>query len=247
MSYGVRFRVWGDFALFTRPEMKAERVSYDIPPASALRGIAEAIHWKPAIRYDIRRVAILNPVRFVSIRRNELGTVGPCEIEENRQQRASLVLRDVDYIVHAEIHLTGESDREAERGGNVVAKHRDIFHRRLENGQQHFQPYLGCREFPAHCGPTDGKWKTCACNGECARINGPASAHPNPAQPPTMCARNLALRPLGAMLREVRYEKTFHQRGKNKGEFAGYKATPEFFEFPAVMESGVVDFHRKAE
>lgn len=98
MNYGVHFRVWGERALFTRPELKAERVSYDVPPASALRGVAEAIHWKPAIRYKIRRVAVLNPIRFASVRRNELGTFAPCDIEDHRQQRASLPLRDAGLV-----------------------------------------------------------------------------------------------------------------------------------------------------
>ena len=223
--------------MFTRPEMKAERVSYEAPPASALRGVAEAIHWKPAIRYEIRRVAVLNPIRFAPVRRNEVGTFGPCDIEESRQQRASLLLRDADYIVHGEIHLTGADDRDAARGGNAVSKHRDIFHRRLEKGQQHFQPYLGCREFPAVCEPTDGTWKPCACDGECARMRGPVPAD----GPPTMCKRNLELRPLGMMLREMRYAPKRDKKGKEKSE-REYDAAPEFFS--AVMENGVVDFRR---
>lgn len=235
MNYGAQFRVWGEFALFTRPEMKAERVSYEVPPASALRGIAEAIHWKPAIRYDILRVAVLNPVRFAAVRRNELETFAPCVAEENRQQRAALILRDVDYIVHAEIHPTGEADRDVKNGGNLIGKHRDIFRRRLKNGQQHFQPYLGCREFPAHFGEVDGGWKTCACDGECLRAKSPSVAE----NPPAMCRRNLELRPLGRMLREKQYAK---KRDKKGGEKPGreYDVVPEFFS--AVMKNGVVDF-----
>ena len=235
MSYAIKFRVWGEFALFTRPEMKAERVSYDVPPASALRGIAEAIHWKPAIRYEILRVAVLNPVRFISVRRNELGTFAACNIEEKRQQRASLILRDVDYIVCAEIQLTGAEDRDASNG-NVLSKHQDIFNRRLEKGQTHFQPYLGCREFPAYCAPVD-EWQPCACNGECARLKSPAAID----QPPAMCRRNLEIRPLGVMLREIHYEPKRNKQGKAKPDHQ-YQATPQFFS--AMLENGVVDFRR---
>ena len=208
MSYGVRFRVWGEFALFTRPEMKAERVSYDAPPASALRGVAEAIHWKPAIRYEIQSVAVLNPVRFASLRRNELGVKAACEIEGHRQQRAALVLRDVDYIVHAALELTDSAGE-----GESVAKHLEMFKRRLARGQNQFQPYLGCREFPAHCGPA-------------------------PEPPPRPCAENMGVRPLGRMLREIRY------RPLKSGSRA-YEAAPEFFS--AVMRDGVVNFFPRGE
>ena len=236
MDYGIQFRVWGDFALFTRPEMKAERVSYDVPPASAMRGIAEAIHWKPAISYEILSIAVLNPIRFASIRRNELGIIAPGNIEDNRQQRASLVLRDVDYIVRAAIHPTGAEDRDAKSGVNIVSKHRDIFRRRLEKGQQYFQPYLGTREFPAHCAPVPGRWNPCSCNGQCPRMAGPA---PRNGGPPTMCRHNLSPRPLGSILREKRYEKARDKKGDEKPDNE-YTVTPEFF--VAIMKKGVVDF-----
>ena len=240
MNYGIQFRVWGEFALFTRPEMKAERVSYEVPPASALRGVAEAVHWKPAIRYEVRRVAVLNPVRFASIRRNELERAGKTDaIETARQQRASLILRDVDYIVHAEIHLTGADDRDAAAGGNIVSKHRAMFNRRLEAGQMCFQPYLGCREFPAHCAPAEDGWQPCECNGECVRASGGVSALPE--SPPTMCRRNMEIRPLGMMLREKRYEKKRDKKGREKTD-GEHNVSPEFFF--AVMENGVVDFRR---
>jgi len=118
MSYGIKLKVWGDYALFTRPEMKAERVSYDVITPSAARGILEAIYWKPAIRWIIDRIHVLRPILFENIRRNELasrasakkkgieGKMLVCRfIEDDRQQRASLVLRDVEYVIEAHFEL----------------------------------------------------------------------------------------------------------------------------------------------
>lgn len=165
MSYGIRFKAWGDFACFTRPEMKVERVSYDVMTPSAARGLIEAIYWKPAIRWVIDRVTVLNPIRFQNIRRNELGQKmsmasvnramrdgrSPVEIliEDARQQRAALVLRNVAYIVDAHFEFTSRED-------NNEGKHLDIIKRRLERGQCFHRPYFGCREFPACFGPDDG-------------------------------------------------------------------------------------------
>lgn len=159
MSYGVKLRVWGDYACFTRPEMKVERVSYDVMTPSAARGILEAIYWKPAIVWVVDRIHVLNPVRFDNIRRNELagklalGTIkkamndglSPVEtfIENDRQQRAAMVLRDVSYIIEAHFEFIGPED-------NNAAKHKEIFDRRARKGQCFHHPYLGCREFPAH-------------------------------------------------------------------------------------------------
>ncbi len=159
MSYGIKLKVWGDYACFTRPEMKVERVSYDVMTQSAARGILEAIYWKPAITWVIDRIHALNPIRFDNIRRNELagklpvGTikkamndgVSPVEtfIENDRQQRAAMVLRDVSYVIEAHFDFTGSED-------NNAAKHKEIFDRRARKGQCFHHPYLGCREFPAH-------------------------------------------------------------------------------------------------
>jgi CRISPR-associated protein Cas5d len=158
MSYGIKLRVWGDYACFTRPEMKVERVSYDVMTPSAARGILEAIYWKPAITWVIDRIHVLNPIRFDNIRRNELagklplGTVkkamndgiSPVEtfIENDRQQRAAMVLRDVSYVIEAHFEFSGSED-------NNVAKHKEIFDRRAHKGKCFHHPYLGCREFPA--------------------------------------------------------------------------------------------------
>ncbi|MCW0435975.1 type I-C CRISPR-associated protein Cas5c [Xanthomonas sacchari] len=161
MSYGVRLHVWGERALFTRPEMKVERVSYDIITPSAARGILEAIHWKPAIRWVVDSIQVLKPIRFESIRRNEVGgklsaaSVGKAinagrtdglvsYIEEDRQQRAATLLRDVGYVIAAHFELTDKAGPD-----DNVGKHLDIFNRRARRGQCFQAPCLGTREFPA--------------------------------------------------------------------------------------------------
>ena len=157
MARGVRLRVWGDYACFTRPEMKVERVSYDVMTPSAARGVLEAIYWKPSIRWVVKKIRVLKPIRFTNIRRNELGgkisvrtittamnRIGPLEtfIEDDRQQRAAMLLKDVDYLIEAEFEFTGDEDRNE-------GKHLDQFNRRAQKGQCFHRPYLGCREFPA--------------------------------------------------------------------------------------------------
>lgn len=150
--------VRGDYACFTRPEMKVERVSYDVITPSAARAVFEAILWKPAIRWRIRRIDVLKPVRWISVRRNEVGAVASTPtltamngghgdmalyIEDKRQQRASLFLRDVAYRLYADMDLlTGEAQTNPNK---YVA----MFNRRTELGQCVNQPYLGCREFAA--------------------------------------------------------------------------------------------------
>lgn len=163
-AQGVSVRVWGDFACFTRPEMKVERVSYDVMTPSAARGVLEAILWRPAIRWEITRIEVHNPIRWTSIRRNEIGSVISARtaatamrqgtgqlgiyVEEQRQQRAALVLRDVAYTIHARFHFTSSAGSEDNPG-----KFLDMFRRRVERGQCFNQPYLGTREFSAYFGP----------------------------------------------------------------------------------------------
>lgn len=158
MARGIKLKVWGDYACFSRPEMKVERVSYEVITPSAARGILEAIYWKPEIRWIIERLHVLNPIKFTNIRRNEVGTKIPAGnvkkamidgkgrlgifIEEERQQRAALVLRDVAYVIEARFELTNATDAN-------TGKHKDIFMRRALAGQCYHRPYLGCREFPA--------------------------------------------------------------------------------------------------
>jgi len=155
----VHLRVWGDNACFTRPEMKVERVSYDVMTPSAARGVLEAILWKPAIRWIVTRIDVLNPIRWASVRRNEVSDVVPVSsvrtamnkggqlalyIEDKRQQRAGLFLRDVDYLVQAHFELTAKAGPE-----DNLRKFAEMFRRRAEKGQCFNQPYLGCREFSA--------------------------------------------------------------------------------------------------
>ncbi len=164
MPEGVKLKVWGEYALFTRPEMKAERVSYDIITPSAARGVLEAIYWKPQIRWAVRRIHVLNPIRFMNFRRNEVGSRIPAGsvrktirdggvlaqvIEEDRQQRASVVLRDVAYVIEAAFELLDPQDH--------PGKHLDQFNRRAAWGQCFHRPCLGCREFAADFAPLEGE------------------------------------------------------------------------------------------
>lgn len=144
-----RLRVWGRNGCFTRPEMKVERVSYDVMTPSAARGILEAILWKPAIRWRVECIDVLAPIRWESVRRNEVGAVMSARsagifVEDQRQQRAGLFLRDVAYTIHARFEMTEKSGPE-----DNVTKFEQMFIRRATNGQCFHRPYLGCREFAA--------------------------------------------------------------------------------------------------
>lgn len=161
MAFGVRLHVWGEYACFTRPEMKVERVSYDVMTPAAARGILEAIHWKPAIRWEIARIHVLKPIRFQSVRRNEVSakastslaksamkagaTAGlGINIADTRQQRASTLLVDVSYVIEAHFALTDRAGAE-----DTPAKHIAMFNRRAKDGQCFHRPCLGTREFAA--------------------------------------------------------------------------------------------------
>ena len=157
----IRLEVWGDYALFTRPEMKVERVSYDVMTPSAARGILESIFWHPGLKYRIDRIHVCSPIRFTNLRRNEVkatvsarsartvmerstGDLYLCT-PENIQQRASMLLRDVHYVIEAHFDMT---DRAAP--GDNPGKFQDIIKRRVRKGQFYHQPYFGCREFPVN-------------------------------------------------------------------------------------------------
>lgn len=157
-------RVLGDFACFTRPEMKVERVSYPVLTPSAARGILEAIFWKPEFRWEVREIQVLRPVRYFSIIRNEVNARASERVArtwqqhgggfdashpDNRAQRHTLALRDVDYVIRAKIRLRDDVKDDP-------AKYRDQFRRRVTKGQCFAQPYLGCREFAAAFTPADG-------------------------------------------------------------------------------------------
>lgn len=160
MGYGIKIRVRGKYALFTRPEMKVERVSYDVITPSAARGIIEAVYWKPAIRWKIDKIHVLNEIQFTNVRRNEVsekistreaerrmkGATDPFFLDatKQRQQRASMILKNVHYIVEAHFELADEAGPD-----DTEEKHYNIAVRRLRKGQYHHTPYLGTREFPA--------------------------------------------------------------------------------------------------
>lgn len=148
-SSPFRLKVWGRNACFTRPEMKVERVSYDVMTPSAARGVLEAILWKPAIQWKITQIDVLNPIKWESVRRNEVGAVmsprtNGIFIEDQRQQRAGLLLRDVAYTVHAYFEMTEKAGAE-----DTIVKFTEMFLRRAEKGQCFHRPYFGCREFAA--------------------------------------------------------------------------------------------------
>lgn len=212
MAYGVRLHVWGAYACFTRPELKAERVSYDVITPSAARGILEAIHWKPGVRWIVDRIHVLNPVRFETVCRNEVGrklavravagamrrrtTEGlHLRIEDERVYRATTLLRDVGYVIEAHFRVSPGAGP-SETG----AKHLAMFNRRVARGQCFHRPYLGMREFPCDFALVDG-------------------AMPATALPPEARDRNL-----GWMLHDI--------------DFVNGR-TPRFFR--ARLEGGVID------
>ncbi|MBE2294351.1 MAG: type I-C CRISPR-associated protein Cas5 [Phycisphaerales bacterium] len=169
----VCLRVWGDYACFTRPEMKVERVSYDVMTPSAARGVLEAILWKPQIVWRVTQIDVLKPIRWTSVRRNEVASVismnnvktamnrGKGELglyaddSKERVQRAALLLREVDYLIHARFKLTEQASPD-----DTLAKYAAMFRRRAEKGQCFNQPYLGCREFSSAFAWVDpaGSW-----------------------------------------------------------------------------------------
>lgn len=157
----VRVEVWGDYACFSRPEMKVERVSYDVMTPSAARGLLEAIYWHPGLRWTVDKIHVLAPIRFANIRRNEVkskisarnvsavmkGGTEPLYISttDDIQQRAAMVLQNVRYVIDAHFDMTDSASE-----GDNEGKFSDIMRRRLEKGQCYHQPCFGCREFPAH-------------------------------------------------------------------------------------------------
>jgi len=212
MSYGIKAEVWGDYALFTRPELKVERMSYDVITPSAARGILEAVMWKPAIRYVIDKIHVYNEPEFANIKRNEVSEKISCKdiesvmkgkkdkaciyTQEIIQQRNSTVLKNVHYIIEAHFEMTdeaGERDNEA--------KFHEMILRRLEKGQCYHQPYFGCREFPAKFRAFEGKIPESPLKGT---------------------------RDLGFMLYDMDYSKS------KKGEIQ-----PVFFR--CIMQDGVID------
>lgn len=148
----IRFRVSGDYACFSRPEFKVERVSYPVITPSAARGVAEAVFWRPEMRYEIRRIGVVKAGGTTVIVRNEIEDrqgSSPIVVEEKRQQRSSRILRDVEYVIEADMVLRPHAT-------DHVAKYLAQFERRLKSGQHFHAPYLGTREFPAEVREVDG-------------------------------------------------------------------------------------------
>ncbi len=169
MAYGIQIEVWGEMAAFNRPEMKVERVSYDVITPSAARGILEAIYWKPQMKWVIDRIHVLAPIRFTQVRRNEISSKIPVggktgvaaamksgrgalgiAVESQRQQRAARVLRDVRYGIAAHVEVLGPIQDNGKKVSKPEAKHLEMFKRRAARGQYFHHPYLGVREFPAY-------------------------------------------------------------------------------------------------
>lgn len=159
----IHLKTWGDLACFTRPEMKVERVSYAVITPSAARGLLEAILYKPQFRWRIRRIAVKKPVRFLAFRRNEVKSrlsprnPEPLLADDDRTQRNTLALRDVEYVIEASLHLTAlaglprrKATKDEDDGDDTLVKYLAMFQRRAEKGQCFAQPCFGCREFPAH-------------------------------------------------------------------------------------------------
>ena len=166
----IKLEVWGDYACFSRPEMKVERVSYDVMTPSAARGLIEAIYWHPGMRYVIDRIRVCAPIRFTNIRRNEVKDVvsarsvkqlmergGEAYIAtpESIQQRAAMVLRNVRYVIEAHFVMPDKASP-----GDNSGKFQDILTRRIESGRFYHQPCFGVREFPAY-------FAKCAITPEC--------------------------------------------------------------------------------
>jgi CRISPR-associated protein Cas5d len=233
MAFGIKLHVWGDFACFTRPEMKVERVSYDVITPSGARGILEAIYWKPQIRWVIDRIHVLKPIQFTSIRRNEVaskasaataksamkagsGDIGIL-IEEDRQQRAALVLKDVAYVIEAHFEIMDlrfEKDAAESSRDDNAGKHLSIFNRRAKGGQYFHHPYFGCREFPVNFELIEG------------------------ALPESKLPDNERDKDFGFMLHDLEFD----QDPKTK---AVKSTTPRFFR--AVMKNGIIEvppFHQ---
>lgn len=159
-EYGLE--IWGDFACFTRPELKVERVSYDVITPSAARNIFQAIFWKPAFEWEITRIEVINPIKWISIRRNEVGAVGagnanakPIVATEKRQQKNTLMLRDVRYRIYAKLVYIPPQKRKIEKARKAgpdenPKKYQEMFERRASAGQFFTAPYLGTRECSAY-------------------------------------------------------------------------------------------------
>lgn len=237
----IRVFITGDRACFTRPEMKSERVSYEVPTPGALEGLLESVYWKPSMRYVIDQIIVFNPVSFINLRRNEVKSkvklgkmkaqmkeAEACEevqtdpriyITEDRTQRASMILNNVRYGVTFHIELTGrcnEREQQESDAHGLLIKHEEIFRRRCRKGQCFRQPCLGCSEFPADICLADD-----------------FSGVP-------VCPENMGTRDLGFMLYKVRFlDEGYAAQGKPHDGFWSNRAESLFYH--PVMKDGVID------
>lgn len=237
MSFGIKLHITGDFACFTRPEMKVERVSYDVITPSAARGILEAIYWKPQFRWIIDRIHVLKPIRFTNIRRNEVGakasvptaaamkggTVATAGIiiEDARQQRAATLLTKVGYLIEAHFEILDfrfEKNSPPLPAKDCEGKHLDMFNRRARSGQCFHQPCLGNREFPARFTLIEGEAPIPSCELPPEQLN----------------------KELGWMLHDIAYLPA-DKKAKDSfltGQGKRVRAEPRFFN--AKLENGVI-------
>jgi CRISPR-associated protein Cas5d len=197
-------------ACFTRPELKVERVSYEVMTPSAARGILEAILWKPAMRWRVERIRVLSPIRFGQLRRNEVngrlserGEHWKYFADEDRAQRNTLLLTDVDYIIEARFELTEKAGPD-----DNLTKFVEMFQRRLDKGQRFHQPYFGCREFEAMVEPA-----------------------PDPLPTPHESLKGL--RPLGLVLHDIEFATQNRPRFFEARLDDGVMEVPPFEEVPA--------------
>jgi len=240
MGYGIRLEVWGDYASFNRPEMKVERVSYDVMTPSAARGILEAIYWKPQMCWVVDRIRVLAPIRFTHVRRNEVSAKIPVgsvktamkrgtgrlgiAVDDpiNRAQRAARILRDVRYGIEAHVEVLDPTARDGSVLHHPEAKHLEAFKRRAARGQCFHHPYLGCREFPASF-----------------RLLGDGESFPT--CPPELAGE----RDLGYMLWDILFEEDPKGGIIEAHRGRRLRAEPRFFR--AEMRDGVIQVPRIAE
>lgn len=235
----LELKVWSDYACFTRPENKAERVSYDVMTPSAARGVLEAVFWKPEFEWRIQQIVVLNPVQRRSILRNEVNTLasersargwakdgGGFDVEDDRSQRHALILRDVCYIIRADMVLRPHAS-------DSLAKYEAMFQRRAEKGQAFAQPYLGNREFTAFFSPPDGNEQPA---DVVRQLGGEYAAKDNKLS-------------LGRMLFDMNFREgkkgrlKYRQHDAQGGRWVDGNATPRFFN-AVLTDKGVLDVPR---
>lgn len=236
----LELKVWSEYACFTRPENKAERVSYDVMTPSAARGVLEAVFWKPEFEWRVRQIVVLNEVRRHSILRNEVNTLaseraarswakdgGGFSAEEDRAQRHALILRDVAYIIRADMVLRAHAT-------DPLAKYEAMFQRRAEKGQAFHQPYLGNREFTAFFSPPDGDEQPA---NVVRQLGGEY-------------AENAGQLGLGRMLFDLNFQQAkkgrlkYCQHDAQGAQWVDGNATPKFFE-AVLKHGGVLDVPAK--